>query len=73
MVTFQIVKEFSRLSPDNICKIIILIVIPMLFLLAIDGECVVVKLGVPLEGVPLIPSWWDMPNATWRRFHTILI
>ena len=54
-------------------RLCILIVIPMLFFLAIDRECVVVKLGVPLEGVPLIPSWWDMPNATWRRFHTILI
>ena len=71
--TFQIVKKFCCFSTNNICEIVIFIVIPMLFFLAIDRECVVVKLGVPLEGVPLIPSWWDMPNATWRRFHAILI
>ena len=63
--TFQIVKKFRCFSPNNICEIVILIVIPMLFFLAIDGECVVVIFRVSLESVPHIPSWWDMPSATW--------
>ena len=75
-LTIWFVKKIRRLFPNDISEVVIVIVISMFFLSAIDGQWVIVILGVSLEGGPSIPSRWNMFYSTrcfFRIIHPVTI